>query len=130
MNTFKAGQVVKLKCGGPKLVVASASGDHDARTLQNDPEVSLRRIRMVRDIMLECRRQLLRWKQVGKTLQNDPETLTIIELFPEELWGVNEGEVVNTFTMRGVAAYAGAALEWAKEKADGAQPPRDGRLFV
>ena len=94
MNTFKAGQVVKLKCGGPKLVVASASGDHVTVNYFDGSKLETHIVA--------------------------PETLNIVELFPEELWTVEEGEGVKTFTMRSGTAYAGAALEWAKEKADGA----------
>ena len=98
MNTFKAGQVVKLKCGGPKLVVASTTEDSVTVNYFDGSKLETHIVA--------------------------PETLTIVELFPEKLWTVEEGEVVKTFTMRGAAsfgmAYAAAALEWAKEKAEGA----------
>ena len=93
MNTFKAGQVVKLKCGGPKLVVASASGDHVTVNYFDGSKLETHIVA--------------------------PETLTIVELFPEKFWEVEEGKGVKTFTVKGGAAYAAAALEWAKEKAEG-----------
>lgn len=97
MNTFKAGQVVKLKCGGPKLVVAKlavagASGSHVTVNYFDGSKLETHIVA--------------------------PETLTIVELFPEELWTVTSED--NTFTMKGGAPYAAAALEWAKEKAEGA----------
>ena len=94
MNTFKAGQVVKLKCGGPKLVVASASGDHVTVNYFDGSKLETHIVA--------------------------PETLNIVELFPEKLWTVEEGEGVKTFTMRSGTAYAVQALEWAKEEAEGA----------